>query len=160
MKPNPSVTPFFSRPAFWIATTSGVFFLLDQLCKYLARTNPDFYWYSISPYIGWELFNNPGIAFGIGIPNWFVLIITPIILTLLLFFFSHKKIPSTPIEWWALSLLSLGTLSNYIDRFLFSVTIDYIRLFTSIINIADLMIITGTLLFVIHHRKKATDISS
>jgi lipoprotein signal peptidase len=39
-----------------------------------------------------------------------------------------------------------GAVSNVIDRFIYGFTIDYIRIFTSILNCADILIIIGALL--------------
>lgn len=44
------------------------------------------------------------------------------------------------------SLLIAGALSNLIDRTVYGFTIDYIRMFTSIFNLADLSIVVGAIL--------------
>ena len=51
------------------------------------------------------------------------------------------------------SILIAGALSNLIDRMLYGVTIDYIRIFTSIFNLADLAIVLGAVLLL----KKSTN---
>jgi len=53
-----------------------------------------------------------------------------------------------------LSSKTNGALSNLIDRVLFSITIDYLRIFTSVINIADIMIVAGVVLLVLSEISK------
>lgn len=135
-------------------TLGGFLFCLDQLFKYLARTNPEniFVWKNI---IGWEYYENTGVAFNLPLPNSLVVFTTPIIIFGIMAFLLKKKNknflhnPGTP-------LIILGALSNYTDRIVFGFTIDYIRIFTSIINIADTMIVAGVILFLIESKK--TDI--
>ena len=47
----------------------------------------------------------------------------------------------------SLILIISGALSNFIDRILFGATIDYIRIFTGVINLADVMIVVGLFTF-------------
>jgi len=53
----------------------------------------------------------------------------------------------------SLGLILFGALSNYIDRVLFGATIDYIRLFTAVINLADVMIVGGVGLLLVKSYK-------
>lgn len=125
----------------------GIFFVLDRLAKswsvhWLAGRAP------IGRLIGLEYFENQGIAFSIPFPETFLLVVTPLILFgfLLLFIRSH------PNKFWyrlSLTMIIAGALSNYIDRILYSYTIDYFRLFTSIINLADVSIVAGTIILAI-----------
>ncbi|KKQ27524.1 MAG: hypothetical protein US42_C0008G0035 [Candidatus Magasanikbacteria bacterium GW2011_GWC2_37_14] len=155
--------------------TSGLFLLLDQLLKYLARTNPDYTYYLWRPWLGWEYFGNTGIAFSLPIPNWLIIIITPLIfLGLFLWFVSlrgsaHWRSRSNPKEvgdcfatlrsarndrlTLAICLITAGALSNYLDRILFGVTIDYLRFFTGIINLADVMIVGGVTLLLFNNKR-------
>jgi signal peptidase II len=128
----------------------GFLFSLDQILKYLARTNPTdiFVWKKI---LGWEYYENVGVAFNLPLPNWLVVLLTPIIIFGMIAFFLKKKNnnflnnPGTP-------LIILGALSNYIDRIMFDITIDYIRIFTSVINLADVMIVAGVLLLMMESK--------
>lgn len=131
------------------ALVSGLFILLaDQIAKKNVLNSPDFSSYLIKPYLGWELFLNPGVAFGIPLPNWLIVIITPfIVLTLSLWLAKKYQQPKTqPIVYYGLSFIILCALSNYIDRVLTAHTIDYIRIFHSVINLADVGIAAGVLL--------------
>jgi len=135
-----------------IVLSSGFLFILDQFLKHLFRTNTNFVSYVWEPYIGWQYFGNVGIAFGIPFPNWILIILTPLILLLLLSFY-YKKKPSYLVIF-GLYLIYTGALSNLVDRSLYEVTIDYFRIYTSIINLADVYIVFGALLLIFNFKKK------
>ncbi|KKW42128.1 MAG: hypothetical protein UY92_C0010G0044, partial [Candidatus Magasanikbacteria bacterium GW2011_GWA2_56_11] len=53
----------------FLASLGGFFLVaLDQFLKYAVRTHPENAFYLWRPWIGWEYFSNPGVAFGIKIP--------------------------------------------------------------------------------------------
>lgn len=124
----------------------GVFLILDQLLKFLARSNPDFQHYIFGKWLGWEYMANSGIAFSLPFPNWLLVLATPIII-LGLILWSIKvwsKYHVSHITYQiSLILIIFGAISNFIDRILFSATIDYLRIFTGVINLADVMIVVG-----------------
>ncbi len=125
----------------------GLFLIvLDQLLKYSARRHPTYTWYIIDPWLGWELFLNPGIAFGLPFPNTILLIVTPLIVFGLSLCIITKAISRRAMA--GLMLIIAGAISNYIDRMLFVATIDYIRIATSIINLADFYIVLGAILLI------------
>lgn len=133
-------------------TISGFLFCLDQILKYLARTNPHID-LLLFPGFGWEFYANPGIAFSLPFPQSILLILTPLVLiglAMLILVYGRKN----PTHAGALFLIFFGALSNLIDRFLFEITIDYIRIVTSIINLADLMIVAGILLLLFTENRK------
>jgi len=125
--------------------------LLDQVLKNFARKNSEFSYYLFKPWIGWEYFENSGIAFGISVPTWFLIIVTPIIIILFLHFFLEEN-PTTRIA--ILTLLIPGAISNFIDRVLFGVTIDYLRVFTSLFNLSDILIVGSIFILITYHFKK------
>lgn len=136
---------------YWFSAGSGFLFVLDQLLKYLAKNNPDFSVYLIKNYFGWEYFANLGIAFSIPVPISIVLIATPLFLLWLILSVLKEKHKD---KFLALSLIAAGALSNFIDRMLFGYTIDYIRIFTAVINVADIMIFSGILMLLSQKGKK------
>lgn len=145
--------PATTRPALFLA--SGLFFCcLDQGLKFWARTHQTFSWYLWRPWLGWEYFANPGIAFGIPLPNSLIVIITPLILLYLAHLLLAKKICS-PYAVLGIILIMFGAISNWLDRVVFGITIDYVRVATSVLNIADLMIGLGALLIVFATRVRA-----
>ncbi|MFA4831592.1 MAG: signal peptidase II [Patescibacteria group bacterium] len=126
---------------------SGVFLLVDQWLKYLTRTNPDFTYYLWKPWLGWEYFSNSGIAFSLPFPNPLLIIFTPLIILALFIFLTKQKNPSF-FFIFGITLIIAGAISNLIDRVLFAATIDYLRLLTGVINLADVMIAAGAGLLV------------
>tara|TARA_Y100001970_G_scaffold17750_1_gene19961 strand:- start:262 stop:729 length:468 start_codon:yes stop_codon:yes gene_type:complete len=133
----------------------GSFAFLDQWCKFFIRTYTDFTYYIIEPWIGWEYLGNEGVAFGLPVPNKVLIVITPIILFFLSYFFLQQKKPSKKFCIGYILILG-GALSNFIDRILFGLTIDYFRFITSVFNIADMMIVAGAILLILeeYHNKK------
>lgn len=125
------------------AAALGVFFfILDQLLKYAARSAPFSRHYMVERLLGWEYFENPGIAFGIYIPAGITIVLTPLILVGLLAWFAHKKI-KTKLFVYGIFLVAGGALSNLVDRILFGATIDYLRIWTALINLGDCAIVAG-----------------
>lgn len=146
MKPNSRLTMYL--------LISGFFLLLDQALKYLARTNSDFSFYLWKNWFGWEYMGNTGVAFSLPMPNIVLLIITPLVLLGVSYFLVSRKKKSNIFIFGGLLFL-LGAVSNYIDRVLFSVTIDYLRIVTGVINLADVMIVVGVVvLFLDEYKKK------
>lgn len=146
---------------YLISTIGGVFLLaLDQGIKWFARTHSSFTAYLYRPWIGFEYFTNPGVAFSLPVPGWLTLLITPIILLVFGLWAVQRKNKSLGnAVTIALCLLATGAISNFIDRVLFGVTIDYLRLYTSIINLADILIIIGVfLLLYSSHLNRSLDI--
>lgn len=134
---------------------SGFFLLLDQTCKHIALNNQAFSKYIIDPWIGWQFFANTGIAFGIPLPQPFIIIFSPIIIIGLVYWWQKKEITSLRFIYGSI-LIIFGAISNFIDRMLFAFTIDYIRVITSIFNVADILIITGALLLFLDSRHTST----
>ena len=132
--------------------TSGFFLLLDQVLKYFARSNSDFSFYIWKNWLGWEYLENFGVAFSLPVPNWILILITPLIL-LGLYIFLYKKKNKTNLFYLSLFFIIAGAISNYIDRVLFGVTIDYLRILTGVINLADVMIVVGVGLLVVESYK-------
>jgi lipoprotein signal peptidase len=144
----------FNNSLIWSTILLGGLFGCDQLLKYIARTNPNLY--LDSPLASFGLYKNPGVAFGLGVPQSILLILTPILFVALAAYIMHSK---CTIQKIALISVIIGAISNYIDRVLFAHTIDYLHLFTLVINIADIMITCGGVLFLIFEIQKNKQIS-
>lgn len=120
----------------------GVFCIfIDQILKHIARLFDTATLYIIPQIFGWEYYENPGIAFGIPIPHIIIIPLTIIIISAGIRYANQSS--RTNIELLGTTLIIAGALSNLIDRISYGVTIDYIRILTSIINIADICIILG-----------------
>ncbi len=120
--------------------------MVDQILKYFARVNPDFAYYIWKPWLGWELFLNNGIAFSLPFPNWLIILITPVLLLLLIAWAKEKKRSS--VFYFGISLIVAGAISNFADRVLWGATIDYLRVLTGVINLADVGIVVGAMVTV------------
>ena len=125
---------------------SGFLLLIDQYLKYLIRLRPAPR-YLIDPWLGFEYYTNPGIAFSLPFPNLFLVIITPLILLWLVKLLTTERRASRTL---AILLIAAGALSNFIDRLVFGVTIDYLRVLTGVINLADIMIAVGIVLLYVY----------
>lgn len=134
------------RMTIALVAGSGVLFCIDQLLKYIARSNPDRAYYLVQPWLGWEYFANTGIAFSLPFPQLVLIGITPLLL--LWFFHLLRKHIASPTMVVSITLVLFGALSNFIDRMLFGITVDYLRIINGIINIADIMIATGIILII------------
>lgn len=134
----------YLKKARLIILLSGLFLFVDQFLKWQSThswSTPNLIW----KYFGWEPFANTGVAFSLPIPNQLTILITlPIIfLVSYLFFTEYKK--QTPdfgllLAWF---VILTGAISNFTDRVLYSFVVDYIRIFTAVINLADIMIVFG-----------------
>ncbi len=141
------------KKTIWFVIMGGVFLFLDQLLKYIIRTNPFSSFYIWKPWLGWEYFANPGIAFSLPFSQILLAILTPIILLWLYYAVSKEKKQNNFLVA-GLVLIIFGAVSNFIDRMLFGITIDYLRIATSVINIADIIIVLGVILLIKGERKK------
>lgn len=129
---------------------SGVFLLSDRFFKWQALyewTRPVLW----GEKFGWEPFLNKGIAFGIILPPYFIFIFTAsIILSVLYLFYMHFKEAPANYRTRALAGLMLvvtGAVSNLADRLIYGYTVDYLRIYSSVLNLADFFIIFGFVLY-------------
>ncbi len=135
------------------SSVGGLFLLLDQFLKYVARMNEYTELYLVDPWLGWEYFRNFGIAFSVPVSQFIVIPLSFIIIGGLVIYVDHSKSRSPSLLFGA-SLVVFGAFSNIIDRMFFGYTIDYFRVFTSIINLADISIVAGAVLLVVAGYKK------
>lgn len=136
----------------FIYLLGGLLFFVDRLLKFIAHNNQDTS-YLLLDNFGWEYFANSGVAFGLPLPGFITIIITPIIMLGLILFLLNKKLPSRYLEL-SIVFIIFGAISNFVDRMLYDITIDYIRIYTSVINLADVMIVGGVILLLLKGDKK------
>ncbi len=144
---------------FTVLFLALIFFCLDQTLKWLSLHN----WHYdllLNSYMGWHPFLNPGIAFGLPVPQVVILSLTfPVLLILVAKIYDSAvqiKIAADTnrkrqlfLSWAGLVFILAGATSNFIDRVLYRVTVDYFLLYTAIINLADVMIVVGFALYFI-----------
>lgn len=141
---------FKNRPIGY-AFVGGFFIFFDQLLKYLARTNQS-YTYG-TDLLGWQYYENPGIAFSLPVPMDIIIFLTPFVVLFLFLYWNSLKKPAQLVTLGCFGILS-GALSNFVDRVLFGYTIDYFVFFTAVINFADIMISFGAIALIVGIHKQ------
>lgn len=131
----------------------GVFFvitlaLVDAGLKTLAlSTDP-----TSTGAIGFHLYLNPGITGSIEIPLWLVLPFSIILLSGLVLAWrsAHKSRRHGSALGYA--AIVLGGLGNFVDRLIHGHTTDYLKVASSVLNLSDILIISGLLLLLRYHK--------
>lgn len=139
----------------------GFFFILDKIFKNFFLNNPQTEKVLIKKFLSLKFFENPGIAFGIKSPLNITIILSLFILVILFFYFIKYKKYKNDYYFRAFLLIFLGALSNLLDRLFLNFTVDYLHIYISVINIADIMIVLGAILFFLEEtgiRKKIKNV--
>lgn len=134
----------------------GFFLLLDQFLKWQATHS----WNQtklISKYFGWQPFINPGAAFSLPLPNWLILALSLPIIFLIIFLLSKEYKQNYLCLIWALILT--GAISNFFDRLFYRHVIDYFALITGVINLGDVLIVTGLVLYLLRWKSKKFEVN-
>ncbi|MEK7131165.1 MAG: signal peptidase II [Patescibacteria group bacterium] len=138
------------RKVRWIIIiTNGLFLLTDQILKWQALhswTRPNL----ISPYFGWQVFLNRGVAFGLPLSNSLTILITLPMISLISYLFwreLNKKDLFAPNLLLAWSMVLVGAISNLLDRIIYHQVIDYFLIGTALINISDMLIVGGLVIY-------------
>ncbi len=138
---------------------TGLIVIFDRLLKYIITQSDDFFIFG--RIIGFALSKNTGIALSIPIP---VIISVPA--TIALFLFIAWRMPCKTIprrDFIFLAFIFFGGFSNLIDRIFYGYVLDYItvRAFSHefSFNLADAMIIFGTLALLFRIRGKEQNIN-
>lgn len=140
----------YFKKAHLIILFSGLFLLLDQFLKWQAMhswNTSRLFWQQF----GWEPFANYGVAFSLPIPNQITILITmPIIFLVSYLFFTEWRKPVSDLSLtFAWFIILAGAISNFTDRVLYSFVVDYFKIFTAVINLADIMIVFGLAIYVL-----------
>ena len=143
-----------------ILLTNGLFLLIDQILKWQALhgwAEPKL----ISKYFGWQLFLNKGVAFSLPLSNTLTIIVTLPMVALVgyLFFHEiHKKDLFSPHLLLAWSMVFAGAISNLLDRIIYGQVVDYFLIGTAVINISDVLIIGGLVIYLLSLRTKTSTV--
>lgn len=93
---------------------------------------------------------NSGIAFGLNLPEAFLIITTIFLILSLTVWFIRSWQANNKFEASLFFLILLGGYSNLIDRFSYNFVVDYIDLqIWPIFNIADILIVVGVMILII-----------
>ncbi len=144
----------YLKKARLIIFISGLFLLADRFLKWQALND----WtqsHLFNRYFGWQPFFNKGVAFSLSIPYQVTLIFSLpiIILVLYLLITEWKKENKNLLLLTAWSLIFAGAISNFFDRIIYKHVIDYFLITTAIINISDIMIVMGLILYLLNFKK-------
>lgn len=127
--------------------------LLDGGLKYLAITNfPKENDPTLSPVFALVLHKNPGITFNIAVP---LAALVPITILIILGLASQavKHFKAQPRVALGIISVIIGAASNLVDRIINGFTTDYLMFFkTSVINLADILIILGAIVILMYHK--------
>ncbi len=101
-------------------------------------------------FFGWHPYRNPGIAFNLPLPNWLSITLTvPILLIIIFLLIKFYKDQNNLPVFIGLSVVFWGALSNLLDRIFFQSTLDYWLIGTGLINLSDLLIISGLIIILL-----------
>ncbi|MBI4234671.1 signal peptidase II [Candidatus Peregrinibacteria bacterium] len=128
-----------------IALLTAIFALGDQISKRSVVENMAFT-------------KNPGIAFGIALPQFLIISLTIALLILIIFLSLREFQMSSRLTQLSLSLILAGGLSNLYDRLTRGFVVDFISLDFKIFrypdfNLADAYIFVGVLLILLFYAK-------
>lgn len=143
---------------FWLLAISLIIILLDQLTKYLARSNLDLFQVKpVMPSFNWMLAYNRGAAFNFlatqgDWPRLFFGTIAVIVALCLVFYILNKSY--SYLTGVGLSFILGGAVGNLIDRVIFGRVTDFIDWYYAsyhwpTFNIADSFVTIGVTLLII-----------
>lgn len=120
-----------------------IFFIMDRLLKYQAIKNNVFQ-------------ANFGIAFSIVLPTTIILFFYIIILIAILGLLIKKILAKNfwEIKNSGLILISLGAISNLIDRLTYGYVVDYLNFYFWYNNLADMLICIGCVMIIYYLVRK------
>ena len=144
-----------------VTWTAGIIFLLDRVSKYAAQNLPAGKVFSFAPDIDFGYFPNPALFF---FPAWRWIPWVALTVLVALFGFLIWNL----IGNWELGIgnflrhplfpILLGGASNVFDRFAYGGVIDIIHIGgLATINLADILIGLGIVLFLIRHFEERSD---
>ena len=115
-----------------------LFFILDRLIKNL--------YFSGQPLVGLTFQKN--FLFVFIFQGWFFYLLTALLLMLLVYLMTSVYRAEKYLQFFALSLILVGGVSNFLDRALHGFVLDYFNFFNLwMFNLADVMILVGALIF-------------
>jgi signal peptidase II len=131
-------------------------FIIDRLTKSFILKLPQKFTEGVflNDNIDLKTYLNPGIAFGLPLPNILSILLVIIILTGLIYFLRRAIKQRRLYLYLPLSLIIIGSASNLIDRLRFGAVVDFISFyFWPAFNLADCYIVGGILLFLLNYKR-------
>jgi len=126
------------------------FIVLDRFLKSLALKFSDGELEILSDWIKFTLVKNYNIALSLPLHGILVMFLVIALTMLVIYYFVLFIKKEDVIGAFCMLLIALGAISNLVDRVLYGFVIDYFDIkFFSVLNLADIMITTGVLIFII-----------
>lgn len=133
--------------ALWLSAVGLFLLATDQWLKWQVLHAWQTPRLAFGGWLGWEQFLNPGIAFGIPFPTWLVVGLTIPVVLILVSVSARAIQQNSTARLLASNLIISGALSNLLDRVQYGVTVDYWRVLTAVVNLADICIVLGGAVF-------------
>jgi len=147
----------FSQKVSYIIAISLALFILESIIKYYFILNkiPQQGFYLFFDLLQINYFANENIAFGLPVPQTLTIVTVGVLLIMLSFLWWQTLLKKNLIQFTAICLIIFGALSNLLDRLIVGHVIDYINIFIwPVFNLADIMIVTGVVLYLVINLKK------
>jgi len=144
----------FLKNKFFIFIIVFLIFLLDRLIKLMIIRKEGFF--IIKDFLKINYYPNWGVALSLPVSQY---ITYPLVILIMLVVFYYLYISLKRNNYfliWSLSLIFVGAFSNLLDRFRFGHVVDYINFVDRfpVFNLADVMIVSGVILFLIKELTK------
>lgn len=142
-----------------ILFVGGSAFALERILKQAALallSEPFSGSFLVNRYFGLQLFKNNKFLGLLLLSNPVMLILMLIFLALIILLLRKELKKGKRLKIAALSLLISGAISNFLDRLIHGYVIDYLVLGPWVINLADLFILVGILLYLKTKKVKFT----
>ncbi len=104
-------------------------------------------------FFGWFPSVNSGIAFGLKLPQILIIFLSILFIIFLLEYFRRNE---NMLLRFGIFFILLGAISNLFDRLIYGKTFDYLILYISLFNIADILIVTGAVMCAIYAYSRKT----
>lgn len=142
--------------AQWILLAVTVALVLDRGTKWFAQNSlPEDGISFAFGFFRFERFVNEAAAFGISIPTIAILTLTNFILLVVLWYLQQAYRSGNARRVLALTLMFAGGASNVFDRVVYNGVIDFITIgYFPVINVADLLILSGLFLLMKNLQEK------
>lgn len=150
-----------AKKIFWFAFLFACIASVDQYIKYFFIKNPTSGFLFLQNNIlrvGTTYYENAGLSWSIPFPMTMTIFLS-IIFILVLFTAMLHAMKLQKRSWAPTLLIIVGALSNMVDRIIHGFVVDYISFDffswrSSIINIADIMIVVGLVWWIVEEKKK------
>jgi len=135
----------------WFFLTAGIVVGLDQLSKYLVRTNMERLPIPKHGFFQFTYGTNTGGVFGFFSNQTFLITIAAVVSIVVILLYSRHKMAQSMLVKVSLGMILGGSIGNLIDRIRFYEVTDFIKVGAwPVFNLADAAIDVGVVLLIIY----------